>query len=170
MKDYEFEHKGTQYINYIKILMLFSTLDEEKESLSKAETVAQVVKSWLEERRMSVEKMLKGGRESGRLTLGGLEGWAKKNLLSEIFFDDLEIVWDYWGNPEYLSEKEFKEILEKNGKSKNVPYKRNVEREGEKDKDKEKMGREREERYEDEYGKAKALSKFHLERQRELLR
>lgn len=40
-----------------------------------------------------------------------MERWMKKVMASEIYFDDLEIVWNYWGNPKYMEASELKEIL-----------------------------------------------------------
>lgn len=49
-----------------------------------------------------------------------MQRWVKNTLISEIYFDDLQIVWDYWGNHQFLEAGELKQILNNDGKPKNT--------------------------------------------------
>ena len=37
-------------------------------------------------------------------------------MVAEVYFDDLKMVWEYWGDRENMEEGEVKEILKRGGK------------------------------------------------------
>jgi hypothetical protein len=47
-------------------------------------------------RKCTVDDLLASGRNKNKWTISSLESFLSKSLDSQIFYDDIEIVWEYW--------------------------------------------------------------------------
>lgn len=99
-------------INFIKLILFLNSLDE-NEAESKSATILNLLRKFMSVRRCSIDDLLASGRNKNKWTISSLESFLSKSLDSQIFYDDIEIVWQYWNCGEELDRKELVEILEK---------------------------------------------------------
>lgn len=59
----------------------------------------------------TVQEVFSKCRKPGTMKLSEYQNFIRDMIKTEVYFDDIEDTWKYWGEPEYLTPQDFKKIL-----------------------------------------------------------
>lgn len=60
---------------------------------------------------LTSEDIFKKCRKPGTMRLTDYENFVKDIIKSEVYFDDIEDTWKFWGSPDYITIDEFNKMF-----------------------------------------------------------
>lgn len=70
-----------------------------------------IIKEIKRQKELSNQNIFQWCRKKDRMRLNDFEDVIRKLTGVDVYFEDLETIWNFWGEPEYLTEEDFDNVL-----------------------------------------------------------